>query len=284
VIEAINSGADFYVQKGGDPAVQFADLAHKVGLAIDRRQTQDELKAAYDKLSSSEEELRRNYEELAKSEDAFRQSEGRYRAVFENTGTATAMLEEDTTISLVNSRFVELSGFTAAEVEGKMSWHDFTLPEDIPFMDEQQRLMRTDPAKAKNRYEFRFRTKTGEIRDILLLEGTIPGTRQSVASLLDITDGKKAHDRISESEKKFALLFKSSPVTLTLVSAADGKFVDVNDAFVKNTGLHPGRSHREKGCRYRAHCRSCRARSDGCRPQKPANSVRQGNVVPGKIR
>jgi PAS domain S-box-containing protein len=236
VIEAINSGADFYVQKGGDPAVQFADLAHKVGLAIDRRQTQDELKAAYDKLSSSEEELRRNYEELAKSEDAFRQSEGRYRAVFENTGTATAMLEEDTTISLVNSRFVELSGFTAAEVEGKMSWHDFTLPEDIPFMDEQQRLMRTDPAKAKNRYEFRFRTKTGEIRDILLLEGTIPGTRQSVASLLDITDGKKAHDRISESEKKFALLFKSSPVTLTLVSAADGKFVDVNDAFVKNTG------------------------------------------------
>jgi len=236
VIEAINSGADFYVQKGGDPAVQFADLAHKVGLAIDRRQTQDELKAAYDKLSSSEEELRINYEELAKSGEAFRQSEGRYRAVFENTGTATVMLEEDTTIRLVNTRFEELSGFTAAEIEGKMSWHDFTLPEDIPFMDEQQRLMRTDPAKAQNRFEFRFRTKTGEIRDILLLEATIPGTRQSVASLLDITEGKKAHDRLSESEKKFALLFKSSPVALTLVSAADGKFVDVNDAFVKNTG------------------------------------------------
>jgi len=236
VIDAVNSGADFYVQKGGDPAAQFADLSHKIGLAIDRRQTRNELRAAYDKLASSEEELRRNYEELAKSEEAFRQSEGRYRAVFENTGTATAMLEEDTTISLVNSRFVELSGFTAAEIEGKMSWHDFTLPEDIPFVDEQHRLVRADPEKAKNRYELRFRTKTGEIREILLLEGIIPGTRQIVASLLDITDGRKAHARISESEKKFALLFKSSPVALTLVSAADGKFVDVNDAFVKNTG------------------------------------------------
>ena len=28
VIDAINNGADFYVQKGGDPQAQFADLAH----------------------------------------------------------------------------------------------------------------------------------------------------------------------------------------------------------------------------------------------------------------
>ena len=30
VIDAINNGADFYLQKGGDPSAQFAELAHKI--------------------------------------------------------------------------------------------------------------------------------------------------------------------------------------------------------------------------------------------------------------
>ena len=30
VIEALNNGADFYIQKGGDPTAQFADLANKI--------------------------------------------------------------------------------------------------------------------------------------------------------------------------------------------------------------------------------------------------------------
>ena len=34
VIEAINNGADFYLQKGGDPEAQFAELAHKIRQAV----------------------------------------------------------------------------------------------------------------------------------------------------------------------------------------------------------------------------------------------------------
>jgi PAS domain S-box-containing protein len=34
VIEALNSGADFYLQKGGDPKAQFIELAHKIRQAI----------------------------------------------------------------------------------------------------------------------------------------------------------------------------------------------------------------------------------------------------------
>lgn len=30
VIKAINNGADFYLQKGGEPEAQFAELAHKI--------------------------------------------------------------------------------------------------------------------------------------------------------------------------------------------------------------------------------------------------------------
>ena len=34
VIEALNNGADFYVQKGGEPSAQYADLGHKIIQAI----------------------------------------------------------------------------------------------------------------------------------------------------------------------------------------------------------------------------------------------------------
>ena len=40
VIEALNSGADFYLQKGGDPKAQFAELAHKIRQAIGIRRAQ----------------------------------------------------------------------------------------------------------------------------------------------------------------------------------------------------------------------------------------------------
>ena len=40
VIEAINNGVDFYLQKGGDPKAQFAELAHKVRQAVTRRRAE----------------------------------------------------------------------------------------------------------------------------------------------------------------------------------------------------------------------------------------------------
>ena len=37
VIEAINNGVDFYLQKGGDPKAQFAELGHKIKKAVNSR-------------------------------------------------------------------------------------------------------------------------------------------------------------------------------------------------------------------------------------------------------
>ncbi|MDD1694486.1 MAG: PAS domain S-box protein [Methanoregula sp.] len=51
VIEALNSGADFYLQKGGEPKSQFAELDYKIRTAIDRRRVQDELKDSKKQLS-----------------------------------------------------------------------------------------------------------------------------------------------------------------------------------------------------------------------------------------
>ncbi len=43
VIEAINNGADFYLQKGGDVRSQFAELSHKIRQAVARRRAEHSL-------------------------------------------------------------------------------------------------------------------------------------------------------------------------------------------------------------------------------------------------
>ena len=67
VIEALNSGADFYLQKGGEPKAQFAELAHKVRLAVRSRRAGEELKAAYEQLTATEEMLRKNLQEIVEA-------------------------------------------------------------------------------------------------------------------------------------------------------------------------------------------------------------------------
>jgi PAS domain S-box-containing protein len=46
VIQALNEGADFYLQKGGDPGSQFAELAHKVRQAVLQRRLEEQVRNA----------------------------------------------------------------------------------------------------------------------------------------------------------------------------------------------------------------------------------------------
>jgi DNA-binding response OmpR family regulator len=43
VIEALNNGADFYIQKGGEPMSQFAELSNKIRYAVSRKQVEEAL-------------------------------------------------------------------------------------------------------------------------------------------------------------------------------------------------------------------------------------------------
>jgi PAS domain S-box-containing protein len=55
VIEAINSGADFYLQKGGAPRAQFSELSHKVRQAIRTKQVEQELRMMKSTVSNAAE-------------------------------------------------------------------------------------------------------------------------------------------------------------------------------------------------------------------------------------
>ncbi len=58
-----------------------------------------------------------------------------------------------------------------------------------------------------------------------------------LAIVRDITDRKRADEKLRESEEKFSKAFQTSPYAITITGAEDGAFVEVNDAFTSMTGV-----------------------------------------------
>ncbi len=133
------------------------------------------------------------------AERSLRQSEKRYRTVFETTGTATIIVEDEGTISLANSTFENLSGLGKSEIEGKMPWTDFILKDDLAQMKKFHGDCIKNPDAACNNCEARFIDSQGKIKNVFAAIKVIPGTHKSVVSLLDISDRKKMEEALKKS-------------------------------------------------------------------------------------
>ena len=155
--------------------------------------------------------IARDITELKETEIALNGGERRYQTTFEHTGTAMLIIEEDTTISLVNHQFELLSGYSREEIEGKKSWAEFVHPEDLEGMKKSHYGRREPGAETLAQYEFRFIDRRGNVKDIFLTVDAIPGMKQSVAALIDITKRKQAEDALRESNELKRLLMESSP-------------------------------------------------------------------------
>jgi DNA-binding response OmpR family regulator len=87
VIEALNSGVDFYLQKGGDPKSQYAELSHKLRMAVERRQSQEQIRhlaRLYSILSKTNQAIVyiRNRNDLLAEACRIAVSEGGFRMVW----------------------------------------------------------------------------------------------------------------------------------------------------------------------------------------------------------
>jgi len=151
------------------------------------------------------------------TEQALCESEAIYRSVVEHTGAATAIIEEDTTISMANTKFTELSGYSIKEIQGKMKWTDFVAEEDLERMRGYHVKRREREGFAPNSYEFRWIDKQRNIKNILLSIGMIPGTKRSVASLIDITHLKQIEASLQESERRLKKAIEGNPIPTFII-------------------------------------------------------------------
>ena len=90
-IEALNNGADFYLQKGGDPAVQFGELKYAVMQLAQRKRT----------------------------EEAFLESERRYRELVESSNSIVLRMNQNGQISYANDFACRAFGYAKEELLGQ---------------------------------------------------------------------------------------------------------------------------------------------------------------------
>jgi PAS domain S-box-containing protein len=208
VIEALNSGADFYLQKGGDPTAQFAELAHKLHHAISRR----------------------------RADLALEKSERDYRNLIEHANEAIHVIQ-DGVLRMVNPRTVEMSGYPETELLGQ-PFTEFIHPDDRGMM--ANRFKRRIGGEAvPSRYTYRILRRDGTIRwvEVSVVVVTWDGRPATLNFVTDITKRKHAEDALRESEERYRQFFRTT-VDSVFITAPDGHWIDFNDAVLEMFGCN----------------------------------------------
>lgn len=201
----------------------------------------EELNAAYEQLAATEEELRQNYEELTKSEAELREGEEKLRALVEYSLDGILITDFSGHLLFANRSagdIIETSDYKA--LIGKINVLDFVAPESRA--DVMKDIGNVAAGKDAYMVHYKLLTEKGGERWVECIGKKIRfgDSGAMLVSMRDVTGRKEAEVQLRESEKKFSSVFQGSPVALTLVSTTDGRFVEVNDAFLQNTGYSRG--------------------------------------------
>ena len=162
--------------------------------------------------------------DLISLENRLKESEVFYRALFENTGTATIILDESLNIIMCNKQFEYLLGYSKDELEGKNWWRNFLSKEEYDRIENYHKLRKNGSEIPPESYEIELNDKDGNIKIILITVTKIPGTEKNVVSLLDLTEKKIIEKELAKSERRYRYIVEN---------ATSGMFILDNNGIIK---------------------------------------------------
>lgn len=129
-------------------------------------------------------------------EKQLKESENRYRTIFEASDSAMMLVDEHSTITMVNEQFENMTGYSKASVENSKSWTDFF---DVSERSKLEGLLRQadDNASApRPHFESILVDRKGNTKVVYTNVRKIPDTNNRVVSLNDISELKLAEKEI----------------------------------------------------------------------------------------
>jgi hypothetical protein len=184
--------------------------------------------------------IRRESAEREKAERSLKQERDFTNAVIDTAGALVVVLDPEGHILRFNRAAEQLSGYSLAEVKGRLLW-DLGLipPEDVPSVKQAFEQLKGNYSLFLNRHENFWRTKQGALRLIDWTNTALIGANGEAEFLMstgiDITDRKLAELALKESEERYRDLFENASDLIQSVDA-EGHFLYVNRAWKETLG------------------------------------------------
>ncbi len=176
---------------------------------------------------------------LKNSQEALRESEEKLGNLVAHAPIGLSVLSKGGNYESVNPKFVEIFGYTLADIPTGKTWFEKAFP-DPEYRQKVVACWRedvTDPKAGKTRPRvFTVACRNGSSKEILFKRVAL-GDGRHLVTYEDITERKLAEQALRDSEEKYRSLFDDSKEPLFIITK-DGKFVDMNEATVRLFGYN----------------------------------------------
>lgn len=197
-IGALNAGIDFYLNKGGDPRSQFAEVGNAIAQLVRRKQ----------------------------AEEAISYNARRFRHIIENVLDLVMIVNEKGIIEYASPSVSKSLKYRPEELLG-VDARTFCHPDDI-YLDTS--ALRNEVRASKGTREFRLRTSDGSYRWFEGIVRSSPkefGENRFIANAWNIDERKKMEISITNKERMLRAIFDNAKENHLIISL-NGKIVTAN--------------------------------------------------------
>jgi len=180
----------------------------------------------------------RDVTEKKRAEMELKESEEKLRTLFEVTPVSIVLSDLESNIIMCNQKFCEIHGIENPDLVKGRKIPEFISKKDRPKLRDSIKKTFGETHRESNEY-----TMIREDGTEFQAEATSAGIRNKNGKIIgligvaqDITERKRAEEKLKESEEKFRHLFEHSPFSIVLFDSS-GMIIDCNSATEKMFGF-----------------------------------------------